>query len=486
MAPAKKRKPAAKTPAIEDTTTVQHNEYEDDRAQRLAANAQVLGALNLEASVIPERAKTTRKRCEPMRRGAFAAWIVRVSTAGMCRRTPDTTATTEPARRSGRRTTAPQLEESAVLTATSGPAQAGPKVYTFDPYLLNGTPYTTTERCAVTNKNAAVGVFVCTRGTQIVVDFGNSTYSFCKSAAERGLVTDRDEAERLHAMWLGNKLVGAEHGENSENDADGPDAGPRTTESNDLQGESDIRTGSTASAAAERTGATPIRTVLPIVFRAGTPVPINTREGVGLWVAADNVEKTLREWVLATMRGRGLERRVPTGEVDRAGHDVRDAMIVTTEALVDELLVALRPCVWANGRYAPKELLEGKFFRSALRSVVSQARSSRLSALRRTGAHAQPFARPLASTCWVPCSCVVHVTSPAVVYPDRPAVPQRFRRTHERRRVRRQAARHAGGGPQRARAAQRRRCAASHRSVRGVHSLGLCRVGALQRDGSRA
>ncbi len=66
MAPAKKKKPAAKTPAIEDTTTVQHNEYEDVRAQRLAQNAQLLGALNLEGSVIPEPAKTTRKRCEPM------------------------------------------------------------------------------------------------------------------------------------------------------------------------------------------------------------------------------------------------------------------------------------------------------------------------------------------------------------------------------------------------------------------------------------
>ena len=128
-------------------------------------------------------------------------------------------------------------------------------------------------------------------------------------------------------------------------------------------------------------------------------MPINTKDGVKLWVAAHGVDKTLREWVLATMRGRGLERRVPTGEVDRAGHDVRDAMVVTTEALVAELLVALRPCVWAGGRYAPKELLEGKFFRKALRSVVSQARSSRLSNLRRTGAHAQPFARPLASTC---------------------------------------------------------------------------------------
>jgi hypothetical protein len=242
-------------------------------------------------------------------------------------------------------------------------------------------------------------VFVCTRANQIVVDFGDHTYSFSKSAAERGRVNDLEEAARLHALWLSNKLAGAEHGDNSQNDSDDGDAGSRTAESNDLLGESNIRTGSPASEAAARAGAAPIRPVLPIVFRAGTPVPINTKDGVKLWVAADGVGKPLREWVLATMRGRGLERRVPTGEIDRAGHHVRDAMVVTTEALVAELLVALRPCVWAGGRYAPKELLESKFFRKALRSVVSQARSSRLSNLRRTGAHAQPFARPLASTC---------------------------------------------------------------------------------------
>jgi hypothetical protein len=57
---------ARKPKSNEATTTVQHNEYEDVRAQRLAENAQLLGALNLEGSVIPEPAKTTRKRCEPM------------------------------------------------------------------------------------------------------------------------------------------------------------------------------------------------------------------------------------------------------------------------------------------------------------------------------------------------------------------------------------------------------------------------------------
>ena len=378
---------------------MQRSEYEADRAERIAENAQLLGSLGLEGGMIQQPARESRKRCEPMRRGALLGCLVRVSTAGMCRKTPATPTTTEPARRSGRRTTAPQLEESAELTAASGSAQTAPKMYKFEPYLLNGTPFTTSEPCAVTKQNAAVGVFVCTRANQIVVDFGKHTYSFSKSAAERGRVNDLEEAARLHALWLSNKLAGAEHGDNSQNDSDDGDAGSRTAESNDLLGDSSISTGSTASEAAARAGAAPIRPVLPIVFRAGTPVPINTKDGVKLWVAADGVEKTLREWVLATMRGRGLERRVPTGEVDRAGHDVRDAMVVTTEALVAELLVALRPCVWAGGRYAPKELLESKFFRKALRSVVSQARSSRLSNLRRTGAHAQPFARPLASTC---------------------------------------------------------------------------------------
>ena len=398
MAPAKKKKPAAKTQANEATTTVQRSVYEDDRAQRLAENAQTLRALNLDGGMIQQPAKEARKRSESMRRGALAACLVRISTACMCRKTPDPAPTTEPARRSGRRTTALQPEESAELTATSGSAQTALKIYKLEQYLLNGTPFTTSVPCAVTNQNAAIGVFVCTRGNQIVVDFGTHTYSFSKSAAERGRVTDPDEAARLHALWLSNKVASAEHGGNAEPDSDDADADSGSNETNDSLGHSEIRPRSTANAAAARGGVTPIRAVLPIAFRGGTPVPINTKEGLGSWVNADGVEKTIREWVLATMRGCGLERRVPTGEVDRAGHDVRDAIVLTTDALVDELLVALRPCVWAHGKYAPKELLEGKLFRNALRSIVSQARSSRLSALRRTGAHARPCARPLAST----------------------------------------------------------------------------------------
>ena len=182
MAPAQ-RKPAAKPPATGDTTTVQRSEYEEDRAERIAENAQLLGSLGIEGGMIQQPARESRKRCEPMRRGALLGCLVRVSTAVMCRKTPATPTTTEPARRSGRRTTAPQLEESAELTAASGSAQTATKIYKFEPYLLNGTPFTTSEPCAVTKQNAAVGVFVCTRANQIVVDFGKHTYSFSKSAA---------------------------------------------------------------------------------------------------------------------------------------------------------------------------------------------------------------------------------------------------------------------------------------------------------------
>ena len=146
MAPAKRRKPAAKTQANEATTTVQRSAYEDDRAQRVAENAQLLQTLGVEGSVIEKPAKEARKRSEPMRRGALSACLVRISTACMCRKTPDETpdepTITEPPRRSGRRTTAPQLEESAELTATSGSAQAALKIYKLEPYLLNGTPFT--------------------------------------------------------------------------------------------------------------------------------------------------------------------------------------------------------------------------------------------------------------------------------------------------------------------------------------------------------
>ena len=229
---------ARKPKSNEATTTVQHNEYEGVRAQRLAENAQTLRALQLEGGMIQEPAKEARKRSESMRRGALAACLVRISTACMCRKTPDPSPTTEPPRRSGRRTTALQPEESAELTATSGSAQTALKIYKLEQYLLNGTPFTTSVPCAVTNQNAAIGVFVCTRGNQIVVDFGTHTYSFSKSAAERGRVTDPDEAARLHALWLSNKVDGAEQGANAEPDPDDADADSRSNEPNDSLGDS--------------------------------------------------------------------------------------------------------------------------------------------------------------------------------------------------------------------------------------------------------
>ena len=265
------------------------------------------------------------------------------------------------------------LEESAVLTAASGPEQTGPRVYTFDPYLLGGTPFTTSVPCPVLKKNVAIGVFVRTRGNEIEVDFGQRTYSFSKAAAERGRVTEADDAARFHAMWLSNKPRCADVADGASDDSDGDS---RTTEGNGVRGASATVTGSTPNATSAPVGATSIRPVLPIAFRCLVPVPINTKAGVRLWLAEDGVEATVRRWVLATMRGRGLERRVATGEVDRAGHDVRDAMIVTTEALVAELLTALRPCVWSDGRSAPRELLDGKHLRKGLqRSSRKPART---------------------------------------------------------------------------------------------------------------
>ena len=129
MAPAggRGRATARKPKSNEATTTVQRSAYEDDRAQRVAENAQLLQRLEVERSVIQKPAKAARKRSEPMRRGALFACLVRISTACMCRKTPDPSPTTEKPRRSGRRTTALQPEESAELTATSGSAQAGPR-----------------------------------------------------------------------------------------------------------------------------------------------------------------------------------------------------------------------------------------------------------------------------------------------------------------------------------------------------------------------
>ena len=160
MAPAKKKKPAAKTQANEATTTVQRSVYEDDRAQRVAANAQFLDRLELDGGMIQQPAKEARKRSESMRRGALAACLVRISTACMCRKTPDPSPTTELPRRSGRRTTALQPEESAELTATSGSAQTALKIYKLEQYLLNGTPFTTSVPCAVTRSAGPPGIAV--------------------------------------------------------------------------------------------------------------------------------------------------------------------------------------------------------------------------------------------------------------------------------------------------------------------------------------
>ena len=415
MGKARKTKP---TSSREETTTPARSPYDAGVDARKAQNQAVLDALELGGQTEPERPaqKAAAKRRAPMPHATLGGSFERsYSTASVCRKATDAPTPAEPARRSGRRATAPRLEESAVLTAASGAEPTGPRVYTFDPYLLGGTPFTTSVPCPVLKKNVAIGVFVRTRGHEIEVDFGQRTYSFSKAAAERGRVTDADDAARFHAMWLSNKLGCADLADGIADDSDGDG---RSAEGNGVRGASETATGSTPNATAARVGATAIRPVLPIAFRCLVPVPINTKEGVRLWLAAEGVEPTVRKWVLATMRGRGLERRVETGEVDRAGHAVRDAMNVTTEALVGELLTALRPCVWADGRCASRELLDSKHLRKGLQTVVSQARSARLSALRRTGAHAKPFAASLPSTCWVPCSCVVHVTSQAVFYPD--------------------------------------------------------------------
>ena len=69
MAPAK-RKPAAKPPATGDTTTVQRSEYEADRAQRIAENAQLLGSLGLEGGMIQQPARESRKVGAPIRRAS--------------------------------------------------------------------------------------------------------------------------------------------------------------------------------------------------------------------------------------------------------------------------------------------------------------------------------------------------------------------------------------------------------------------------------
>ena len=69
------------------------------------SSAQVLGTLDLEGGMIQKPARETRKRSEPMRRGALWACLVHISTACICQKTLDGTTTPEPARRSGRRKT---------------------------------------------------------------------------------------------------------------------------------------------------------------------------------------------------------------------------------------------------------------------------------------------------------------------------------------------------------------------------------------------
>jgi hypothetical protein len=314
----------------------------------------------------------------------------------MCRKTPDPSPTTEPARRSGRRTTALQLEESAELTATSGSAQTALKiykrsgcVYLVAKYLLNGSPYWTAVPNLVEKEDDAVGIFVRKNGNQIELDFGASTKWFSAHAAEQGswLVADTDKAAQLHSLWLQNKSAAAGVGDDGGADGDAGDtagsddstwapAEPNRNAQRPLA----LRNSTVAA------GSTPLlRPVLPIKF-PGVDAPTNSKQGIGAFFANTQVQATIRTWTLDSMHGDGLERHVPEGVLDPDGMDACDAMMLTTNLLVTELVHAMRAHVWGNGRRAPAELFAAKRLIRGLASLVSKARSGKLGALRRAGA----------------------------------------------------------------------------------------------------
>jgi hypothetical protein len=217
------------------------------------------------------------------------------------------------------------------------------------------------------------GAGSCSRDTAI--DFGRERKPFSKKSAELGAwrETDLDDDARGNAHGLG--------------DASG--ANGSIAERTRHEDKAELATALTPGGAVASDRAPPIRPVLPITFPEGTPVPVNTKEGVRAWITSEAMQRELRAWVLASMRGDGLTRHVPTGHVDPSGLDVRDAMIVTTDGLVAELLVAMRSCQWANNKRA-HELFEGKWLKAAVTALVSQARSTKLGILRRIGAHSEP------------------------------------------------------------------------------------------------
>jgi hypothetical protein len=125
--------------------------------------------------------------------------------------------------------------------------------------------------------------------------------------------------------------------------------------------------------------------VLPIKF-PGVDAPTNSKQGIGAFFANTQVQATIRTWTLDSMHGDGLERHVPEGVLDPDGMDACDAMMLTTNLLVTELVHAMRAHVWGNGRRAPAELFAAKRLIRGLASLVSKARSGKLGALRRAGA----------------------------------------------------------------------------------------------------
>ena len=325
-------------------------------------------------------------------------------------------------------------------------------VYLVAKYLLNGVPYLTAVQNAVENDDDAVGIFVRKNGNQIELDFGDSTKWFSAHAAEQGswLVADTDKAAQLHSLWLENKSAAA-----AESDAVWTDADADATAGGDestLARAEPARHAQRPLAVNNGTvvhGSTPLlRPVLPIKFH-DVDAPTNTKQGLGAFFANNHVQATIKAWTLGTLRGDGLERHVPEGALDPEGMDACDAMMVTTNLLVKELVHALRAHVWANGRRAPAELFAAKRMIRGLASLVSKARSSKLGALRRAGAGRVRAlaAQAAAKVSSAVCRHVAYRPPPPILEPMQPTAP-RLRRAGEGRRLRREVAQHGARGPQ--------------------------------------
>ena len=383
--------------------------YEGERADRIAQNERVLGALvsrPLPMAEEIEAAKPTRKRCEPKRlhaRSMLSTLLRRCRKAA-----PARPSQTQQPRALRTRVQAPLAGQGLLTDSADSPAvYAVPRSYWLEDVSCEGAA---TVHCSV-NGTKLIGIYVGEDAGDVELDFGSATKMFPARTAAQWRVQDLQAAqEHLSAYEAARQASSTARRPSppresaSRSTTVAVSLGSATTrqdEVRDTHGSNPRRVRGRA-----RSVAVPTRDVKivrpPLAICLPTPVtaPAFVTGQPKKWVEDHKV--LIRAWTRASLAGVGLRRNVPSGGAAIPDVELRDALLAPTDGLVAELMEALVttygarsdavrgvcvPIMRACRRYPefPEELRRCSELKKALVHVISVKRSSMLGAARRLG-----------------------------------------------------------------------------------------------------